>query len=245
MAGPLLRRICGPAGRCRRLPGTPQSRGGGACAHRKVAMTPSTPVRHAVPATASAAVLALAFGFLPTGPALAVTADLSPAPASDTQAPADCGLVCLPILASSPDAGQNGRPRKSREPAAPPAQPAPPAEPPAPTAQPVQPPPAQAGTQPPVPPAVPVTDEAPAEPVPETASAAAGYRPPTGPSSGKDWNSPVTRSPAPTRAAAVRTHGGDTGGPAAGSLALGTLLVGASAGAFAVWNRNRNRLRSH
>src|SRR3954463_5837663 len=95
-------------------------------------MTPSTPVRRAVSTMASAAVLALAFGFFPTGPALAATADPSTSPLSDTQAASDCGLVCMPILASSPDAGQTGRPRKTKEPMQPPAQPAPPADPPAP-----------------------------------------------------------------------------------------------------------------
>ncbi|VXB69122.1 hypothetical protein [Arthrobacter sp. 8AJ] len=171
-------------------------------------MTPSAPVRHAVTTTASAAVLALAFGFFPTGPALAATADPTPAPASDTLAPADCGLLCIPILASSPDAGPTGRPRKSKDPV----------------------------------PVAPVPDDS----APETPSATAGYRPPTGPSSGQDWNSPVTRTTAPTKLAAVApAGGGGPDGPAPGPIAIGTLLVGASAGAFAWWNRNRNRLRSH
>ena len=153
----------------------------------------------------------------------------------------------MPVLASSPDAGQTGRPRKSKDPVPPPAQPAPPSEPPAPPVQPVQPQPTQAGVPAPDPAQLPAT----VEPVPEesalqTASATAGYRPPTGPASGQDWNSPVTRSAAPTQLAAVAPAGGEgPGGPALGPTALGTLLVGTSAGAFAWWNRNRNRLRSH
>jgi len=207
-------------------------------------MTPSAPVLHAVSTTASAAVLALAFGFFPTGPALAATADPTPAPASDSQAPADCGLVCMPILASSPDAGQTGRPRKSKDPVPPPAQPAPPAEPAAPT---VQPQPAQGDVPAPDPARLPATvAPVPDDSAPETPSATAGYRPPTGPSSGQDWNSPVSRTTAPTKLAAVApARGGGPDGPALGPIAIGTLLVGTSAGAFAWWNRNRNRLRSH
>ena len=211
-------------------------------------MTPSAPILHAVSTTASAAALALALGFFPAGPALAAATAPSPTPASDTQAPSDCGLVCVPILASSPDAGQTGRPRKSRDPVPPPAQPAPPAGVPAPTLQPVQPQPAQPDVPAPDPAQLPAT----VAPDPEGAaatespSATGGYRPPTGPSSGQDWNSPVTRSGGPTQMAAVAPAGGEgPGGPALGPIALGTLLVGTSAGAFAVWNRNRNRLRSH
>ncbi|MFC4395850.1 hypothetical protein [Arthrobacter sedimenti] len=212
-------------------------------------MTPSAPFRHAVSTTASAAVLALAFGFFPTGPALAATTAPSPTPASGTQS-TDCGLVCLPILAGSPDTGQNGRPRKSKEPAPPPAQPAPPAEPPA---QPAQPQPPQADTTPqpdapaPDPAAIPATAPAvPAEPAPDTASAAAGYRPPTGPSSGQDWNSPVTRSAAPAQLAAAAPAGGQgPNGPALLPIVAGTVLLAVSAGAFAWWTRNRNRLRVH
>jgi hypothetical protein len=216
----------------------------GGCAHRKVAMTPSAPVRHAVSTTASAAVLALAFGLFPAGPALAATTEPTPVPASDTQAPSDCGLICMPILASSPDSAQPGRPRKSKEPVAPPAQPVPPAEPPAQPAQPVQPPPPQADIQPPDPAAVPATAEAVPEPAVETASAAAGYRPPTGPSSGQDWNSPVTRSAAPAQmAAAAPTRGRGSDGPALLPIVAGAVLLSVSAGAFVWWNRNR--LRSH
>ncbi|MDP9987801.1 hypothetical protein J2S98_002970 [Arthrobacter oryzae] len=210
-------------------------------------MTPSAPFRHAVSTTASAAVLALAFGFFPAGSALAATTAPSPAPASGTQA-TDCGLICLPILASSPDTGQNGRPRKSKEPAPPPAQPAPPAEPPAQPAQ-SQPPQADTAPQPaapaPDPAAIPATAGADLdEPAPGTASAAAGYRPPTGPSSGQDWNSPVTRSAAPAQlAAAAPVRGQAPGGPALLPIAAGTVLLAVSAGAFAWWTRNR--LRSH
>ena len=211
-------------------------------------MTPSAPVRHAVSTTASAAVLALAFGFFPTGPALAATTAPTPAPTSDTQAASDCGLFCLPILASSPDTGQNGRPRKSREPA-PPASPAPPAEAPA---RPAQPQPPQGGTQPqpdapaPNPAGVPATAPAvPDEPA-ASASPSAGYRPPTGPSSGKDWNSPVNRSGEPTQMAAIAPDGGQgPGGPALLPIIAGTVLLAVSGGAFAIWTRNRNRLRLH
>ncbi|GGH89722.1 hypothetical protein ACFFGR_11885 [Arthrobacter liuii] len=208
-------------------------------------MTPSAPVLYAVSTTASAAALALAFGFFPAGPALAASPEPSPTPVSGTQAPPDCGLVCLPVLASSPDAGQTGRPRKSREPAPQPAQPAPPAEAPGP---PVQPPAPPADTPPAADPsAVPAASEAPpGEPVPDSASAsaAAGYRPPTGPSSGQDWNSPVTRSARPTQLAAVApAPGRGPDGPALLPTVLGALLVGVAAGAFAWWNRNR--LRSH
>ncbi|TQJ61841.1 hypothetical protein FBY30_4159 [Arthrobacter sp. SLBN-83] len=213
-------------------------------------MTPSAPLRHAVSTTASAAVLALAFGFFPAGPALAATAEPTPVPASDTQAPSDCGLICVPILAGSPDSSQPGRPRKSKEPVAPPAPPAPPAEPPA---QPAQPQPPQTNMPPqPVAPAldpaaIPATEAAvPDEPAPDTASAAAGYRPPTGPSSGQDWNSPVTRSAAPAQLAAVAPAGGHgPDGPALLPIVAGTVLLAVSAGAFAWWTRNRNRLRSH
>lgn len=219
----------------------------GGCAHRKVAMTPSAPVLHAVSTTGSAAALALAFAFFPAGPAPAATASPSPGPASDTQAPADCGLICMPLLASSPDAGQTGRPRKTKDPVPPPAQPAPPSEAPAQPAQPAQPQPTQANIPAPDPSQLPATVEpVPDESAPGTASAPAGYRPPTGPSSGQDWNRPVTRSAAPTQLAAVAPAGGEgPGGPALGPIALGILLVGTSAGAFAWWNRNRNRLRSH
>ncbi|UUL75954.1 hypothetical protein NG819_18295 [Pseudarthrobacter sp. Fe7] len=203
-------------------------------------MTPSAPVLHAVSTTASAAVLALALGFFPAGPVLAATTAPSPAPL-------DCGLICMPVLAGSPDAGQTGRPRKSKDPVPPPAQPAPPSEAPAPPVQQVQPQPAQASVPPPDPAQLPATVEpVPDGSVPGSASATAGYQPPTGPSSGQDWNSPVTRSTAPTPLAAVAPTGGEgQGGPALGSIALGALLVGTSAGAFAWWNRNRNRLRSH
>ncbi|MDT0169949.1 hypothetical protein [Pseudarthrobacter sp. BRE9] len=210
-------------------------------------MTPSAPVLHTVSTTASAALLALSLGFLTTSPALAATPEPSP---TGTQAASDCGLVCVPILANNPDPG---RPRKSKEPAQPPAQPAPPAEP---SAQPVQPQPQgadtpRAGTPPqagtPETAAPPVTAaEIPEESVTGNPSAAAGYRPPTGPSSGMDWNSPVTRTAGPAQVAAAgpaRSPGPD--GPALLPIALGTLLVGVSAGALAWWNRNRNRLRSH
>lgn len=205
-------------------------------------MTPSAPVLHPVSTTASAALLALAIGFLSTGPALAATPEPSP---TGTPASSDCGLVCVPILANNPDPG---RPRKSKEPAQPPAQPVPPAEP---SAQPVQsqPPradtPAQAGTpETAAPPAA--AAEVPEESATENPSAAAGYRPPTGPSSGVDWNSPVTRTTGPAQmAAAAPARGQDPNGPALLPIALGALLVGVSAGAFAWWNRNRNRLRSH
>ena len=217
-------------------------------------MTPSTPVRRAVSTMASAAVLALAFGFFPSGPALAATPDPSASPVSDTQAASDCGLVCMPILASSPDAGQTGRPRKTKEPMQPPAQPAPPADPPAQPVESQQPQantPPQAGTPPqantPDPAALPATPEAaPEGSATQAPSAAAGYRPPTGPSSGQDWNSPVTRAAGADQLAAVApAKAQDPAGPALLPIALGTLLVGASAGAFAWWNRNRNRLRAH
>lgn len=62
------------------------------------------------------------------------------------------------------------------------------------------------------------------------------------PSSESTWNKPVPRSTGPTQAAAART-----GAPGSGGLNLsipaGVLLVGMSAGAFALWGRNR--LRSH
>jgi hypothetical protein len=209
-------------------------------------MTPSAPVLHAVSTTASAAVLALAFGFFPTGPALAATPDPSPSPVSANQAPSDCGLLCLPVLANNPEPGQPGRPRKSKEPVQPPAEPAPPAggvpAQPAPAAVPPANNPAPAGPLP----LQPAAEAVPEEPAPGISSAAAGYRPPTGPSSGQDWNSPVTRSARPTQlAAAVPARGQGAGGPALLPIALGTLLVGASVGALAWWNRNRNRLRSH
>ncbi|MDQ0665128.1 hypothetical protein QFZ35_003626 [Arthrobacter ulcerisalmonis] len=172
----------------------------------------------------------------------------SPSTVSGTQARSDCGLLCLPVLANNPEPGQTGRPRKSKEPVQPPAQPAPPADAPA---HPVQPQPPLAETPPqvdtPDPAALPASTEvAPDEPATETPSAAAGYRPPTGPSSGQDWNSPVTRSAGPSRlAAAAPARSQGPGGPALLPITLGTLLVGASAGAFAWWNRNRNRFRSH
>jgi len=216
-------------------------------------MTLSAPIRQAVSTTASAAVLALAFGVFPAGPAFAATTAPTPVPASDPQAPSDCGLVCLPILAGSPDTGQNGRPRKSKEPVAPPAQPAPPSQapaelpaaPPAQTAQPVPPQPQQAD-QPADPATVPATAGAAPEPATETASAAAGYRPPTGPSSGQDWNSPVSRSASPAQLAAAAPAGGPgSDGPALLPIVAGAVLLSVSAGAFAWWNRNRSRLRSH
>ncbi|TQJ35897.1 hypothetical protein [Arthrobacter sp. SLBN-122] len=205
-------------------------------------MTPPAPLLRTVSTTASAAVLALAIGFFPTGPALAATPEPSP---TGTQATAECGLICVPILANNPDPG---RPRKSKEPARPPAQPAPPAEPPA---QPVQPQPPQGTTPPQADTPDPAAPAAAVEEVPdgyatENPSAAAGYRPPTGPSSGVDWNSPVTRTAGPAQMAAAspaRAQGPD--GPTLLPIALGTLLVGVSAGAFAWWNRNRNRFRSH
>lgn len=207
-------------------------------------MTPSAPILRTVSTTASAAVLALALGLFPSGPALAATAD--PSPTAGTQAPPDCGLVCVPILADNPDPG---RPRKSKEAAQPPAQPAPPAEPPA---QPLQPQPTEPAAQPqagtPEPAGPPATAaELPGGAATGTTSPAAGYRPPTGPSSGVDWNSPVNRTAGPARMAAAAAPARDEGpgGPALLPIALGTLLVGVSAGAFAWWNRNRNRLRSH
>ncbi|MDP9886580.1 hypothetical protein [Pseudarthrobacter enclensis] len=202
-------------------------------------MTPSAPARHAVSTTASAAVLALAFGFFPTSPARAATAEPSVAPTST------CGILCLPVLAGSPDTAQPGRPRKTRDPAPPTSQPAPTAGVPVQPAPP-QPPQGDAGPQdaaPPDPalPATPAGDVAPA-----TASAAAGYRPPTGPSSGQDWNSPVTRSAAAApMAAAVPARGQGSDGPEFLPIALGTLLVALSAGSFAWFTRYRNRLRSH
>ena len=80
----------------------------------------------------------------------------------------------------------------------------------------------------------------------ESASGAR-HSPPTGPSSGVDWNSPVNRTAGPARMAAAAAPARDEGpgGPALLPIALGALLVGVSAGAFAWWNRNRNRLRSH
>src|SRR5438045_2378283 len=159
-------------------------------------MTPSTPVRRAVSTTASAAVLALAFGFFPTGPALAATPDPSTSPATGTQAPSDCRLLRLPALANIPGPSQDGRPRKSQDPGQPP-QPTSPADGPAQPVQ-AQPPqantPAQADAPPeantPDPAVLPVTPEAaPDGSATQIPSAAAGYRPPTGPSSGQDWNS--------------------------------------------------------
>jgi hypothetical protein len=204
-------------------------------------MAPPAPVLRTVSTTAPAAFLALAFGFFPAGPALAATPQPTPTQASGSQTTSDCGLFCLPILASSPDSGQTGRPRKSKEPTQP-AQPAPPAEP---AAQPAQPQPPQAGTPAPDQTALPATPAAvPDEPGTTTPSAEAGYRPPTGPSSGQDWNSPVTRSAAPTQLAAVAPARGEVpGGPALLPIALGTVLLAIAAGAFAWWNRNR--LRSH
>lgn len=207
-------------------------------------MAPSAPVLRTVSTTVTAAVLALAFGFFPAGPALAATPQPSPTQAAGTQAPPDCGMLCLPILASSPDAGQTGRPRKSKEPVPPPAQPAPPGG-----EVPVQPPqPAGPGAATPPPADAPdpstAADSADEGPATGTPSAEAGYRPPTGPSSGQDWNSPVSRSPGPTQVAAVApVHDEGPGGPALASIALGAVLLAIAAGAFAWWNRNR--LRSH
>ena len=88
-------------------------------------MTPPAPLLRTVSTTASAAVLALAIGFFPTGPALAATPEPSP---TGTQATAECGLICVPILANNPDpAGRvnprslpsrppSRRPRRSRPP---------------------------------------------------------------------------------------------------------------------------------
>ncbi|MFF1882471.1 hypothetical protein ACFVVC_13505 [Pseudarthrobacter sp. NPDC058196] len=207
-------------------------------------MAPSAPVLRTVSTTATAAVMALAFGIFPAGPAAAATPQPSPTQASGTQTTTDCGLLCLPVLASSPDTGQAGRPRKSKDPVPPPAQPAPPAgEAPVQPPQPAGPP---AATAPPADASAPPGD---AEAAPDgaataTPSAGAGYRPPTGPSSGQDWNSPVTRSAAPTQLAAVSPARGEgPGGPALLPIALGTVLLAIAAGAFAWWNRNR--LRSH
>ncbi|MHC6231512.1 hypothetical protein ACX5I6_18320 [Arthrobacter sp. MMS24-T111] len=207
-------------------------------------MAPSAPVLRTVSTTATAAVMALAFGIFPTGPAAAATPQPSPTQASGTQTTPDCGLLCLPVLASSPDTGQTGRPRKSKDPVPPPAQPAPPpAEAPVQPPQPAGPP---AATAPQADASVPPADAEAANDGAATAvqSADAAYRPPTGPSSGKDWNSPVTRSAAPTQLAAVSPARGEgPGGPALLPIALGTVLLAVAAGAFAWWNRNR--LRSH
>jgi hypothetical protein len=187
--------------------------------------------------------MALAFGIFPAGPAAAAPQP-SATQASGTQTTPDCGLLCLPVLASSPDTGQTGRPRKSKEPVPQPAQPAPPAaEAPVQPAQPAGPP---AATAPPADASAPAADADAATDGAATAgpSADAGYRPPTGPSSGKDWNSPVTRSAEPTQLAAVSPARGEgPGGPALLPIALGTVLLAIAAGAFAWWNRNR--LRSH
>lgn len=192
--------------------------------------------------------MALALGIFPAGAAaaapLAAPAQPSSTQVSGTQTTPDCGLLCLPVLASSPDTGQTGRPRKSKDPVPPTAQPAPPAaEAPVQPPQPAGPP---AATAPPADASVPAADaEAASDGAPTAVpSADAGYRPPTGPSSGVDWNSPVTRSAAPTQLAAVSPARGEgPGGPALLPIALGTVLLAIAAGAFAWWNRNR--LRSH
>ena len=188
--------------------------------------------------------MALALGIFPAGPAAAATAQPSPTQASGTQTTTTCGLLCLPVLASSQDTSQNGRPRKSKDPVPAPTQPAPPAgDAPVQPPQPAGPP---AATAPPADaPAVPGdAGAAPGDAATAAPSADAGYRPPTGPSSGQDWNSPVTRSAAPTQLAAVSPARGEgPGGPALLPIVLGTVMFALAAGAFTWWNRNR--LRSH
>ncbi|MDT0194572.1 MULTISPECIES: hypothetical protein [unclassified Arthrobacter] len=76
-----------------------------------------------------------------------------------------------------------------------------------------------------------------------TATGLTASPPPTGASSGRDWNTPVTKSAKATRVAAVAPDGDSGGGPALLPVIAGILLLGAAAASFAWWGRNR--LRAH
>ncbi|WP_458779093.1 hypothetical protein [Arthrobacter sp. D3-16] len=203
-------------------------------------MTPSSQVLRVASASASAAVLAIAVGLFPGGPAAADSAEPTPATTTaSTQAPSECQLLCLPVLGEDTTRPETERPRKVKEPAGPPAQPADPAqaEQPAPPAA----PPAVTVPVPAAPSPAPSPDETgPAGEVPEDATASAVPTPSNGPTGASNWNTPVTRSAKATQVAAVSpADSRDPGGPELLPVAGGVLLVGVATAAFTWWGRNR------
>ena len=199
-------------------------------------MSPSSPAFRAVPATASAAVLAFAVSLSAAGAAAAETPDPS-APATTLACDASCTME--PTTVRSGD-GRNDKPKGPDEPPGQPggAAPAPPAAPE--PAVPVAPAPAA-----PAAPEAPAPEEAtPAESAaPETTAPEPGTTPSSSPSTESNWNKPVTRSPKATQAGAVTPGGPGLDGPSPLAITAGVLLVGAGGLAFAWWGRNR--LRAH
>jgi hypothetical protein len=205
-------------------------------------MTPSSPALRVVSIASAAAVLALVVGLFPARPAAADSPEPPPATTPQAEAPAeDCGLLCLPILGggAQPTEAENAAPTK--QPAGP--------------SQPVNPAPADpAGPeQPPVNPAtVPATGtpvagtsaEAALEEPPTVTSATGSAVPPSNdPTRTSSWDTPVTRSERASQVAAIEhAAGSGPGGPKLLPVAAGVLLVGAGAGAFIWWGRNRLRM---